>query len=150
MTSTPAQERHNGFMEGIRGTKIKTIFDADCQWLEPNAQREMKSALSRFPKIDAVYAHNDPSAHGAYLAARQEGKGREKTIKYIGIDALPTEGVRYVRSGLLTATFQYPTGGKEAIDTALAILSGKKVPKTVTLGTRMFTKETVAKGGQKL
>ena len=150
MTSTPGQERHNGFMEGIAGSDIKIIFDADCQWLEPNAQREMKSALSRFPKIDAVYAHNDPSAHGAYLAARQEGKGREKTIKFIGIDALPHEGVRYVKDGLLTATFQYPTGGKEAIETALKILRGEQVDKVITLGTRIFTAETVEQGGKEL
>ncbi len=150
MTSTPGQERHQGFMEGIAGSQIRIIFDADCQWLEPNAQREMKSALARFPKIDAVYAHNDPSAHGAYLAARQEGKGREKTIKFIGIDALPHEGVRYVRDGVLTATFEYPTGGKEAIETALKILKGEKVPKEITLGTRLFDKDTVASGGKPL
>ena len=150
MTSTPGQERHKGFMEGIKGSQIKVIFDADCAWLEPNAQREMKSALSRFPQIDAVYGHNDPSAHGAYLAAKQEGKGREKQIKFIGIDSLPHEGVRYVKEGILTATFQYPTGGKEAIDNALKILNGEQVPKNITLGTKMFTKDTVDKGGQPL
>jgi len=150
MTSTPGQERHKGFMEGIKGSQIKIIFDADCKWLEPNARNEMASALSRFDKIDAVYAHNDPSAHGAYMAARQEGKGREKTIKFIGIDALPTEGVRYVKDGILTATFEYPTGGKEAIETAIQILSGKKVPKNITLGTRIFTKDNVDKGGEPL
>ncbi|GIV21147.1 MAG: sugar ABC transporter substrate-binding protein [Armatimonadota bacterium] len=150
MTSTPGQERHQGFMEGIAGSQIEIIFDADCQWLEPIAQREMQSALARFPQIDAVYAHNDPSAHGAYLAARQEGKGREKTIKFIGIDALPHEGVRYVREGILTATFEYPTGGKEAIETALKILKGEQVPKNITLGTRIYTKENVEQGGEPL
>ena len=146
MTSTPGQERHNGFMEGIKGSNLKIIFDADCHWLEPDAQREMKSALSQFPQIDAVYGHNDPSAHGAYLATKQEGRGREKTIKFIGIDSLPHEGVRYVKEGILTATFQYPTGGKEAIDKALQILRRDNV----TLGTRIFTKENVDMGGQPL
>lgn len=150
MTSTPGQERHKGFMEGIAGSQIKIIFDADCQWLEPNAQREMKSALSRFPKIDAVYAHNDPSAHGAYMAARQEGKGREKQIKFIGIDALPHEGVRYVKDGVLSATFEYPTGGKEAIENALKILKGERVEKSITLGTKLYTKENVEAGGETL
>ncbi len=137
-------------MEGIKGSQIHILADADCQWLEPNAQREMKSMLSRFPKIDAVYGHNDPSAHGAYQAALQEGKGREKTMKFIGIDALPTEGVRYVKDGILTATFQYPTGGKEAIDTALKILNKQPFEKNVTLGTRIFTKENADKGGEPL
>lgn len=153
MTSTPAVERHEGFMKGIKGSQIEIIFDADCHWLEPDALKEMSSALSRFPgadAIDAVYAHNDPSAHGAYIAAKNEGKGREKTIKFIGIDALPHEGVAYVRDGLLTATFQYPTGGAEAIDTAIKILQGGKVEKNITLGTRVFTKENVAKGGEAL
>ena len=150
MTSTPGQERHNGFIEGIKGSRLRVIFDADCHWLEPDAQREMKSALSQFSQIDAVYGHNDPSAHGAYLATKQEGKGREKTIKFIGIDSLPHEGVRYVKEGILTATFQYPTGGKEAIDNALKILKGEQVPKNITLGTRIFTKANVDKGGEAL
>lgn len=150
MTSTPGQERHKGFMEGIKGSQIKIIFDADCHWLEPDAQREMKSALSRSPQIDAVYGHNDPSAHGAYLATKQEGKGREKAIKFVGIDSLPHEGVRYVKDGILTATFQYPTGGGEAIDCALKILNGEKVEKNIILGTKLFTKDTVDKGGQPL
>lgn len=153
MTSTPAVERHDGFMKGIKGSQIKTIYAADCHWLEPDARREMASALSRFPgakDIDAVYAHNDPSAHGAYTAAKLEGKGREKTIKFIGIDALPHEGVAYVRDSILTATFQYPTGGAEAIETALKILNGEKVEKNITLGTRIFTKDNVTKGGEAL
>lgn len=150
MTSVPGQDRHNGFMKGIAGSQLRIIFDADCQWLEPNAQREMKSALARFPKIDGVYGHNDPSAHGAYLAAQQEGKGREKTIKFVGIDALPHEGVKYVKDGILTATFQYPTGGKEAIETALKILKKQPVEKKIVLGTRIYTKENVDKGGDPL
>ncbi|HEY3398473.1 MAG TPA: substrate-binding domain-containing protein [Armatimonadota bacterium] len=146
-TSSPAAERHAGFMEGIKGSQIEIILAVDCQWLEPNAQREMNSALSRFDKIDAVYGHNDPSAHGAYMAAQQEGKGREKTIKFIGIDALPHEGVQYVENGILSATFQYPTGGPEAIDAALKILQGQTVPKVVTLGTRLFDAANVQQGG---
>ena len=147
MTSTPAGERHEGFMKGIKGSQIEIIFDADCKWLEEEAQKEMQSALSRFSEIDAVYGHNDPSAHGAYMAAKQEGKGREKTIKFIGIDALPHEGVRYVKEGYFAATLQYPTGGADAIEMALKILSGETVEKSIVLGTRLFTPENVEKGG---
>lgn len=150
MTSTPGQERHKGFLEGIKGSGIDVIFAADCAWLEDNAQREMKSALSRFNEIDAVYGHNDPSAHGAYLVAKQEGKGREKSIRFVGIDALPHEGVRYVREGILSATFQYPTGGPEAIETAIRILKGEEVEKNITLGTKIYTKDNVDKGGMAL
>ncbi len=147
-TSTPGQDRHNGFLEGIAGSEIKIIFSADMQWLEPKARSEMESALARFDKIDLVYAHNDPGAHGAYLAAK--AAGREKQMKFVGIDALPQEGVAYVQQGILDATFQYPTGGAEAIDTALKILHGEKVPNEITLGTRLFDKENIARGGEEL
>ena len=76
MTSTPGQDRNAGFREGIDGVALEVIFEADMKWLEPNARKEMESALARFPKIDLVYAHNDPGAHGAYLAAK--AAGREK------------------------------------------------------------------------
>ena len=113
MTSTPGQDRHSGFHEGIKDSGIEIIFEADMKWLEPDARKEMESALSRFPKIDLVYAHNDPGAHGAYLAAL--AAGREKDILFVGIDGLPHEGQVYVKQGLLTASFEYPTGGREAV-----------------------------------
>ena len=144
-TSTPGQDRHSGFLEGIAGSDLQVVFRADMQWLEPNARQEMESALARFDKIDCVYAHNDDGAHGAYLAAK--AAGREKQMKFVGIDALPQEGVAYVRQGILDATFQYPTGGAEAIDTALKILHGETVPKDIVLGTRLFDKDNVAEGG---
>jgi ribose transport system substrate-binding protein len=149
MTSTPGQDRNAGFREGIKDSPdIKVVFEADMKWLEPDARKEMESALARFEKIDLVYAHNDPGAHGAYLAAK--AAGREKAILFVGIDALPHEGVAYVRQGILSATFQYPTGGTEAIDTALNILAGKTVDKKITLGSRVFTKENVDAGGEAL
>ena len=148
MTSTPGQDRNSGFREGIKDTDIKVIFEADMKWLEPNARKEMESALARFDDIDLVYAHNDPGAHGAYLAAK--AAGREKLIKFVGIDALPQEGQIYVKQGLLQASFEYPTGGKEAVEVALDILNGEDVPKEITLSSRVFTKDNIKQGGQLL
>jgi len=149
MTSTPGQDRNKGFREGLELDKhpeLKIVFEADMQWLEPNARKEMESALTTQKKIDLVYAHNDPGAHGAYLAAKQAG--REQEMRWVGIDALPHEGVEYVKQGILDATFAYPTGGAEAIETALQILEGKQVPKKRVLGTRKFTKDNAGSGGE--
>ncbi|MEX1139108.1 MAG: substrate-binding domain-containing protein [Bacteroidota bacterium] len=148
MTSTPGQDRHSGFRDAIRGTDISIVFEADMKWLEPNARREMESALSRFDRIDVVYAHNDPAAHGAFLAAR--AAGREKKILFVGIDALPHEGQMYVRRGILAASFEYPTGGEEAVTSALKILRGEKVPKEITLASKVFTGENIEKGGERI
>ena len=146
MTSTPGQDRHSGFRRGIAGTGINVVFAADMKWLEPCARVEMESALARFARIDLVYAHNDPGAHGAYLAAK--ASGREKDILFVGIDALAHEGQAYVRRGILSASFEYPTGGKEAVLTALEILNGKRVPREITLSSRVYTRENIDKGGE--
>jgi ribose transport system substrate-binding protein len=146
MTSTPGQDRYAGFRDGIRGTALTVVFEADMKWLEPSARQEMESALARFDRIDLVYAHNDPGAHGAYLAAK--AAGRERGMLFVGIDALPQEGQAYVRQGILTATFEYPTGGREAVEAALRILAGEKVPREITLSSRMFTRENIDRGGE--
>ncbi len=146
MTSTPGQDRNSGFREGIKGSNVNVVFEADMKWLEPDARKEMESALARNPKIDLVYGHNDPGAHGAYLAAK--AAGREKSMLFVGIDALPQEGQAYVRQGILAASFEYPTGGREAINMAEDIFAGKKVPKEVTLESRVFTKDNIDKGGE--
>lgn len=146
MTSVPGHDRSDSFHKGIEGTDIEIIFDADMQWLEDKARKEMESALARFDEIDAVYGHNDPAAHGAYLAAKAEG--REKDMIFVGIDALPHEGQAYVKQGILAATFEYPTGGKEAIETALKLVKGEQAPKKIALPTRVYTPENVASGGE--
>jgi len=147
MTSIPGQDRNAGFRKGIAGSDIEVIFEADMRWLQPNAQSEMESALTRFPEIDLVYAHNDPGAYGAYLAAK--AAGREKDMLFVCIDGLPQEGLAYVEQGILSATFEYPTGGKEAISYALSILKGEEVPdKHVVLPSRFYTKGNLAQGGQ--
>jgi ribose transport system substrate-binding protein len=145
-TSTPGQDRHNGFREAIKGSDLEVIFEADCKWLEPNARKEMESALARYDDIDIVYGHNDPSAHGAYLAA--QAVNRADDMVFVGIDALPHEGVAYVRDGILDATFQYPTGGDIAVQQALKILNGEDVQKRIILGSRVFTADNVDSGGE--
>ncbi|UCG89495.1 MAG: substrate-binding domain-containing protein [Gemmatimonadota bacterium] len=148
MTSVPGQDRNRGFLEGLQleeNTGLQIVFSGEMKWLEPDARREMESALATNAAIDVVYAHNDPGAHGAWLAAR--AAGRENEMMFVGIDALPHEGQQYVRQGILDATFLYPTGGAEAIEVALAILRGEEVPKHIVLGTRLFTQENIGRGG---
>ena len=146
MTSTPGQDRHQGFRDAIAGSDIQIVFEADMKWLEPEARREMESALARFDDIDLVYGHNDPAAHGAYRAAA--GVDRADDIVFVGIDGLPHEGQAYVRQGILDASFEYPTGGREAIGAALAILSGEPVPRELVLPSRVFTPENIEEGGE--
>ncbi len=149
LASTPGQERRDGFHEVVEKEKgVRITGGLDCDWKKDRAYSVMQDALKANPQIDLVYAHNDPMAHGAYLAAK--AAGREGEIKFIGIDALPDEGVRWVKSGELTATLLYPTPGEVGLDMAMRILKGEKVEKRVTLPTRVFTKENVDKGGEEV
>jgi ribose transport system substrate-binding protein len=79
-------------------------------------------------------------AVGAYLAAKAKGRGA--SMKFIGIDGLPglDGGRQAVIDGKLAATFVYPTGGKEAVETAAKILRGESVPHHITLATQEITK----------
>ena len=147
-TTIPGQDRNSGFRKGLEGSDIKIVFEADMKWLEPNARKEMESALSRFDDIQLVYAHNDPGAHGAWLAAK--AAGREKDILFVGIDGLPQEGQQYVKQGVLGASFEYPTGGREAIQNAVKVLSGEQLPKNVVLPSKFYTPENIAQGGTTL
>lgn len=135
MASTPAHERHQGFMEIIgREPGIRILNPPqDGDWKQDLGYDLMAEALARYPRIDLVYAHNDPMAHGAHLAAREVG--REKEIFFLGIDGIPAEGVRWVKEGKLTATFLYKPPGEEGIRQALRYLGGKTVQPRLTLPT---------------
>ena len=134
--SPPARDRSEGFREAIAAfPDIHIVHDPVANWLREEAMAQMESALSAHEKIDLVYAHNDPMAMGAFLAAK--AKGRDGQMLFVGIDALPglDGGRQAVADGKLSATFIYPTGGKEAIDVAEKIFKGEKVPKKIVLPT---------------
>ena len=134
--STPAMERHQGFMAAIsKFPDIKLIDKADAAWERGPAEIEMDSMLRRHPKIDAVYAHNDRIAPGAYQAAKMAG--REKEMIFVGIDALPGKGngLELVLDSVLDATFIYPTNGDKVLQLAMDILEKKPYPKETVMNT---------------
>jgi ribose transport system substrate-binding protein len=140
--STPAKERGDGFRASIAGKNIEIIASADGDWLREKGQAQADAMFKAHPDIQVLYSHNDPMAEGAYLSAKAAGK--DSTMKFIGIDALPipSGGIKAVEQGRLSATFVYPTAGKEAVETAKKILVDcQQVPKTQTLQTQLITKE---------
>lgn len=143
MGSTPAQERHQGFAEFIDAEPgiIRLVDRQDADWKQDRAYNIMSTALKGHAEIDVVYAHNDPMAFGAYLAAKDAG--READIQFIGIDGIPEEGGVWVRDGYLKASFAYKTPGAEAIRQALKLLAGEDIPKHLELPTAIIDAATV-------
>lgn len=134
--ATPAMERHQGFMAAISNfPDIKLIDKADAAWESGPAEVEMDSMLCRHPKIDAVYAHNDRIAPGAYRAAKKVG--REKEMLFVGIDALlgKGNGLELVLDSVLNATFIYPTNGDKVMQLAMNILEKKPYPRETVMNT---------------
>ena len=147
-SSIPAGDRSQPFRAALEGTEITIVYEADMEWLGDKAREKMQAALARNPakgSIQLVYGANDPAAIAAYYAAKDAG--REGEMLFVGVDALPHEGIEAVKNGLLAATFEYPNGADVAIATALRILHGETVDKKIVLGTRLYTKDTVATGG---
>ena len=134
--STPAMERHQGFMSAISHyPDIHLLAKADAAWEREPGRIIMDSLLKIYPKIDAVYSHNDRIAPGALEAAQKQG--REKGIVFVGIDALPGKGngVELVLDHVLDATFIYPTNGDKVLEMAMNILEKKPFPRETTLET---------------
>lgn len=140
-------ERDAGFREGIKSNpNLKIIAANNADWLREKAITIAEEMLQANDKIDLFYCLNDPMAEGAYIAAKNAG--REKSILFVGVDGLPTPdgGIKSVMDGRLSLSMVYPTGGKEAIESAYALLVEKKtLEKNVTLGTQAITPQNAAK-----
>jgi len=143
--SPPAVDRSRGMHDAIASHPgLRIVHSPVANWLREEAVAQMEMALAAHPRIDLVYAHNDPMAVGAWLAAK--AKGRERETKFVGIDALPglDGGRQAVADGKLDATFVYPTGGREAVELAARILTGEQVPHQVVLRTEKITRGPAA------
>jgi len=145
LASTPGQERRGGFHEIVEQEPGITIIGGlDGDWKLDKGKAIIQDALQIHKDIDIIYAHNDPMAYGAFQAAREAGM--EKTIKFLGIDGLPNEGCTWVKNGILTATFLYPTPGEAGLKVALEILEGKRKinpGEIITLPTAAVNQENV-------
>jgi ribose transport system substrate-binding protein len=144
--STPAQERSDGFKAGIASNPdVKVVATGVGDWLRDKGQQQAEALLQANDDVDVIYSHNDPMAEGAYLAA--DAAGRLEGLSILGIDALPipSGGIKAVEEGRLSATFTYPTGGKEAIDAAKKLLIDcAEVPKEQILPTQLITEDNAA------
>ncbi|GAB4029592.1 hybrid sensor histidine kinase/response regulator transcription factor [Spirosoma gilvum] len=127
-SSSPAQERHKGLQEILKKyPSIEVVNELNGQWERDTVRRVIASELDVLKNVDLLFAHNDVMAMGAYEVCRKAGI--QKQLTFVGIDALPgpSAGMQAVTDGVLKASFLYPTGGEEAIKTAVRILDGKSV-----------------------
>lgn len=134
MQTSPAQERHKGFVDALREREDLSFRKIEGQWLVDTARMELRR-LEHPEQIDFVYAHNDMMAIAAreYFMAWDSIRGRD--LRIIGVDAVAGAGLEAVEDGRINASFLYPTGGEQVIRTAMRIIQGEPVDKFIPLRT---------------
>ena len=132
--TSPAQERHKGFVDALREREDLSFRKIEGQWLVDTARMELRK-LEHPEQIDFVYAHNDMMAIAAreYFMAWDSIRGRD--LRIIGVDAVAGAGLEAVEDGRINASFLYPTGGEQVIRTAMRIIQGEPVDKFIPLRT---------------
>ena len=132
--TSPAQERHKGFVDALREREDLSFRKIEGQWLVDTARMELRK-LEHPEQIDFVYAHNDMMAIAAreYFMAWDSIRGRD--LRIIGVDAVAGAGLEAVEDGRINASFLYPTGGEQVIRTAMCIIQGEPVDKFIPLRT---------------
>ena len=120
---------------------VKIVEKQTAEWDRNKAIDLMNNWITGGTKINGVAANNDEMAIGAILALKQAGID-PKTMCIGGIDAT-ADGLSEVQNGNLYVTvFQNSKGqGKGAVDTALALIKGDKVPSFVDVPFEKVTKD---------
>lgn len=119
--------RHTGFTDILKehqGIQYVARLSEDWDNSSPEAEKDLTAQLIKNNDIQLIFTQNDRIGLGCYKVCKK--LGLDKKIFIIGVDGLPGEngGIDLVDRGMLKATILYPTGGKEAIQTAVNILEG--------------------------
>ena len=138
--------RDVGFREIIK--KYPRIIFAgrlsqDWDSRQAESVKVLTSELLKQNDINLIFCQNDRIALGASQVCK--ALGIENRVSIIGVDGLPgpSGGIDLVSRGILKATLLYPTGGKEAIQTAANILEHKPYEKETSLASTVIDSTNV-------
>ena len=143
---TAVTDRVEGFLEEIKKhPDLKIISqDQNAGGSRDGGLRVMSDLLTALPKIDAVFAINDPTAIGCDLAAKQ---AQRKDFFIVGVDGSPDIVPFLKDSGSLiaaTAAQDPYLMAEEAVKIGYNIMQGKKPKEPLTLvPVGLITKENV-------
>lgn len=122
-----------------------TIIDRQtAEWSRDQASDLMTNWLSSGEPFDAVFANNDEMAIGAIQAMKAAGIDMD-AVQVGGVDAT-SDALLSMQAGDMDVTvFQDLAGqGAGSIDTAIALINGEEVDKTVFIPFKLVTPDNVA------
>jgi LacI family transcriptional regulator len=81
-----AERREQGYREALAAARVRVRADrvVDGGFMEADGYRAMQALLSRVPRVDAVFAVNDPAAIGAVKAIWAAGLRVPEDIAVVG------------------------------------------------------------------
>ncbi|WP_299286131.1 sugar ABC transporter substrate-binding protein [uncultured Tateyamaria sp.] len=121
-----------------------TIIDKQtAEWSRDKASDLMTNWLSSGEPFDAVFANNDEMAIGAINAMKAAGMSMDE-VQVGGVDAT-ADALQAMQAGDLDVTvFQDLAGqGAGSIDTALKLIAGEEVDKTVFIPFKLVTPDNI-------
>ncbi|OLP61823.1 rhizopine-binding protein [Xaviernesmea oryzae] len=124
---------------------IQIVERQAAYWSRDDADQQMREWLKAGVAFDAVIANNDEMALGAIRALKQAGRPM-KDVVVAGVDATDDALAAMVAGDLDVTILQNAAGqGKAAIDAALKLAKGEKVPRENYVPFELVTPENVAK-----
>jgi ribose transport system substrate-binding protein len=94
--------RTEGFEKAIKGSQINIVGKNTGDWKRDKAMTVMEDFLTRFPKIDGVFTHDDSMAIGVIQAVKAAKRLGEFPIVSVGGNK---DGMAAIRAGELTYTY---------------------------------------------
>ncbi len=141
LVMSPDRERYQGFSSVMKKHPELDFQHIKTNWSLEDSYAATKEWLQAGKPLDVVFCQSDLASFGAYKAAKELGK--EKGIYFLGVDALPGEGIDAVQQGKLAASYIYPTHGEEIIALALRILEHKPYKRTNIIKSMVVTPQNV-------
>ncbi len=141
-TASTAIIRTEAFVDELKQyPKLRVVATKSANYLRSNAIKAVEELIQQKVSFDAIYAQSDSMASGARIALMKVGID-PAGIPTVGIDYIP-EAREAIRNGEQSASFTYPTCAKEAVNTILDIMKGKRVPRTIHVPSQQVTRNNV-------
>ncbi|MBB3610152.1 substrate-binding domain-containing protein [Rhizobium sp. BK602] len=123
---------------------IEIVERQAAYWSRDYADQQMQEWLSAGVKFDAVIANNDEMALGAIRAMKRNGMSM-KDVVVAGVDATD-DALAAMEAGDLDVTIlQSAVGqGATAVDAALKLIGGQKVPRENNVPFELVTPQNIA------
>ncbi|MDK8461928.1 sugar ABC transporter substrate-binding protein [Marinobacter sp. SS13-12] len=141
---TTAIERQKGFEDRLPEVcpDVRILDSQPGDWNRAKAQRTMEDFLTRYDKIDGVYAADDNMGVGALNAAKSEDRADE--IVFIGATNFAVGYEAMARGEYHGSVYQSPAeDARNALNIAIAVAQGKEVEKMSYFETPKITQENM-------